>query len=86
MIDGVLKFRILNNGEKRIQLLIETPGNTNQYYFEYEAGVLLTVSTNESYNQEVEGLKKRDRMKKTKKGQTLEIALTHPEKINSLKK
>jgi len=86
MIEGALELRILSSGEKRIKLLLTTPGNGNSYYFEYEAGVLLTVSTNETYNQEVEGLKKRDRLQKTKKGQTLEIVLTHAEKMNGVRK
>lgn len=85
MIEGNCTFTVLSNGEKRIKLLITTPGNANSYYFEYEAGVLLTVSTNEVYNKEVDELKKKDRVKKTKKGQILEIALTHADKLSSNK-
>jgi len=80
-IDGTLEFRILRNGTKKFTFQIVIPGETNKYFFEYQDGVLLTVSTNQNYNEAVENLKKKDRFVKTKKGQTLEIGLTNETKI-----
>lgn len=80
-MDGSLEFRILPDGTKRLTFQLVIPGDVNKYFFEYQDGVLLTVSTNPTYNEIVENLKKKDRFVKTKKGQTLEIGLTNDSKI-----
>lgn len=80
-MEGVLEFRILPGGTKKFTFQVVIPGDINKYFFEYQDGVLLTVSTNAAYNEAVENLKKKDRFVKTKKGQTLEIGLTNHSKI-----
>ena len=80
-IEGMLEYRILTDGTKKLTFQIVIPGNVNKYYFEYQDGVLLTVSTNADYNETVQNLKKKDQFVKIKKGQILEIALTSDSKI-----
>ena len=80
-VDGKLEYRILPDGSKRFTFQLVVPGDVNKYFFEYQNGVLLTVSTNPVYNEAVENLKKKDRFVKTKKGQTLEIGLTNSSKM-----
>ena len=80
-VEGELEFRILPDGTKRFTFQVVIPGDVNKYFFEYQNGVLLTVSTNPMYNEAVENLKKKDRFVKTKKGKTLEIGLTNSSKI-----
>ena len=80
-MDGMLEFRLLRDGTKRLTFQLVIPGDANKYFFEYQDGVLLTVSTNSGYNEAVENLKKKDRFVKTKKGQTLEIGLANDAKI-----
>jgi len=80
-MDGVVEFRLLRDGTKKFTFQLAIPGDVNKYFFEYQDGVLLTVSTNSAYNEAVENLKKKDRFVKTKKGQTLEIGLTNDSKI-----
>ncbi len=80
-MDGILEYRLLRDGTKKFTFQLVIPGDANKYFFEYQDGVLLTVSTNPAYNEAVENLKKKDRFVKTKKGQTLEIGLTNDTKI-----
>ncbi len=80
-MEGLLEFRLLRDGTKKLTFQLVIPGDVNKYFFEYQDGVLMTVSTNPAYNEAVENLKKKDRFVKTKKGQTLEIGLTNNSKI-----
>ncbi|MFK7809910.1 MAG: hypothetical protein AB8F74_19050 [Saprospiraceae bacterium] len=74
-VEGYVEFITTTNGNDRFYFYFVSPGG-DYYFFGYKAGILKTVSSNESYNAAVEGLKKKDRFKKMEDGEMYEIQLT----------
>ena len=73
MLEAYLECRMSGGADKVYFYCSPTEGE--YYYFQYENGLLTTVSSNEEYNAAVEGLKKNDKIQKKKGGDTYEIAL-----------
>ncbi|MEM9824472.1 MAG: hypothetical protein AAF985_25525, partial [Bacteroidota bacterium] len=75
MLDLHIECRMPSNGNDRIAFWIQSPGE-DFYYFDYQAGILNTVSSNEAYNEAVEKLKKKEQSRKMEDGELYEIQLT----------
>ena len=77
-MEGYVEFITPANGNDRFYFYFVSPGG-DFYYFGYKDGILKTVSSSESYNAAVEGMKKKDKFHKMEDGETYEIQLTGPE-------
>jgi len=74
MLEGYLECRMGGSNDKFF--LYIAPNKGQFYFFQYENGILMTVSSNEAYNEAVENLKKNEKLVKKKGGDTYEVELT----------
>ncbi len=76
------EFKVMANGDNRMYIYLKAPSGTF-YFFAYKDGILSTVSSNEKYNEMVEGLKKKEQSVKLKGGETYEIQRVNQGSANS---
>ena len=76
MLDCYVEFKMPTNEDDRVYIYIKSPSG-NFYFFGYKQGILNCVSSNEKFNAEVEGLKKKEKIIKMPDGEFYEIALVN---------
>jgi len=67
-LTSYVEFKMPSNNDDRLYILIKAP-NDYYYFFGYKQGILNTVSNNSRYNDEVVGMKDKERVVKNKKYQ-----------------
>ncbi|MFT5763666.1 MAG: hypothetical protein ACI8X3_001091, partial [Saprospiraceae bacterium] len=77
LLDCYIEFKMPTNGDDRVYVYIKSPSG-NFYFFGYKQGILNCVSSNDKFNAEVEGLKKKEKIIKMADGGFYEIALVDP--------
>ncbi len=83
MLKCFIEFRMPpKDGDDRLYIYFESPSGY-YYYFGYKQGILTTVSNNVEYNDEVAGMKKKQRLIKMPDDGYLEIQLEEPAKANT---
>ncbi|MEM1319869.1 MAG: hypothetical protein AAGG75_06400, partial [Bacteroidota bacterium] len=71
-LQSVVEIRIPSTGEESINIYFKSPSDF-YYFFNYKNGVLSIASNNQKFNDEMDGLKDKERIKKFKGGETLEL-------------
>lgn len=75
LLEGYLECKMPSNGNDQVYIYLQSPGG-QFYYFDYSQGILNTVSDNSSYNEAVNGLKKKEQSIKMDDGELFEVQLT----------
>jgi hypothetical protein len=78
LLDCYVQFGMPSNMDDGLYIYIQLPNNGNYYFFGYKKGFMNVVSSNTTFNAAVEGLKKKEKMLKTKNGDIYEIAPVNP--------
>ncbi|MEL7021616.1 MAG: hypothetical protein AAGK47_08410, partial [Bacteroidota bacterium] len=77
MLTAYVEFKMPTNEDDRIYIYIKSPSEL-YYYFGYRQGILSLVSNNTKFMDEVNGLKKKEKLMKMKDGETYEIQPINP--------
>ncbi|MFK7809823.1 MAG: hypothetical protein AB8F74_18595 [Saprospiraceae bacterium] len=76
-VKSYVEFRMPSNQDDRLYVYVQSPGEY-WYYFGYKQGILSVASSNEKFMEELDGLKKKERMKKMDDGEIYEIQPANP--------
>ncbi|MEM9921234.1 MAG: hypothetical protein AAF990_24245 [Bacteroidota bacterium] len=76
-LTSYVEFKMPSNEDDRLYVYIKSPSDY-YYFFGYKQGVLNVVSNNTVFNEAVESLKKKEKVRKMKDGEFYEIALVEP--------
>lgn len=77
MLTAYVEFKMPTNEDDRLYVYIKSPSEL-YYYFGYKQGILSLVSNNTKFMEEVEGLKKKEKIMKMPDGETYEIQPVNP--------
>ncbi|MFT6021347.1 MAG: hypothetical protein ACJATF_000355 [Flavobacteriales bacterium] len=76
-VKSFVEFKMPSNNDDRMYIYILSPAE-QWYYFGYKQGILSVVSSNEKFMEELNGLKKKEMIKKMDDGETYEIQVANP--------
>ena len=74
MVEGYVEMKMSKDSDRRLYIYLKSPGG-DFYFFDYKLGILSVVSSNETFNQAVTGMKKKQKTKKMADGELFEIVL-----------
>ena len=77
MVKAYVEFKMPTNEDDRLYVYLKSPSEL-YYYFGYKQGILSLVSNNTKFMEEVEGLKKKEKILKMDDGNTYEIQPINP--------